>query len=114
MTFGERLKELMNEKGVSQKEVADYLNIAASTLNGYANNYREPDFTILSSLAKYFDVSTDFLLGLTTVPSFKSYYGDEQLLRLIYYYDKLNPAFQKLLIEEAKLFLKYNKSEELI
>jgi len=112
MSFGERLKELIDEKEVSQKDVAAHLNIAVSTLNGYANDYREPDFSTLVSLSKYFNVSTDFLLGLTNVPAFKLHQHDEQVLRLIYYYERLNPCFKKLLIEEAKLFSKFDNSEK--
>ncbi len=108
MTFSEKLKYLMTEKGVTQKEVSQQLNIAPSTLNGYANGYREPDFSTLSSLAKYFDVSADFLLGITTIPSYEPFTDSQQLDELIYYYSKLNSDTQKLLIEEAKLLSKYN------
>lgn len=108
MTFGERLKYLMDEKEVTQRQVSKQLNIAISTLNGYANDYREPDFATLSSLAQYFNVSTDFLLGLSAIPSDSTTIADEQLQCLIHYYQKLSPEMQTLLLEEAKLLSKYS------
>lgn len=108
MTFGERLKYLMDEKEVTQKQVSKQLNIAISTLNGYANDYREPDFATLSSLSQYFGVSTDFLLGLTSISTYDSQISDEQLLRLIHCYNELTPEMQVLLLEEAKLLVKYS------
>ena len=111
MTFGNRLKFLMEERQVSQKEVAKQLNIAPSTLNGYTNDYREPDFRVLSSLASYFDVSTDFLLGLIEVPHFPASAPDEGISRILYYYDRLTPSYQKLLVEEARLFWKFSQSD---
>ena len=39
------------------------LHIASTTLSGYINNHREPDFSTLIRMAHYFDVSTDYLLG---------------------------------------------------
>lgn len=112
MAFGERLKYLIEERGVTQREVADYLHMALSTLNGYVNNYREPDFVTLSALSNYFDVSTDYLLGLTDIPNQNAKIPDKQIQILLYYYAKLNPMLQNLLIDEAKLLTKYNTVEE--
>lgn len=108
MTFGEKLKKLMDEKDVTQKEVSSSLNIAISTLNGYANDNREPDFSTLASLARYFDVSTDYLLGIVDIPKNSSDYDDDKLQLLLHYYTRLNPKLQSLLVDEAKLLIKYN------
>lgn len=108
MTFGEKLKDLMDEKEVSQKEVSSTLNIAISTLNGYANDYREPDFATLVALANYFDVSTDYLLGVTSSSKIDIDSTDEHLQLLLHYYTKLTPRMRKLLLDEAKLLMKYN------
>lgn len=112
MTFGERLKYLIEERNITQREVSDYLHIALSTLNGYVNDYREPDFVTLCRLSSFFDVSTDYLLGLTDVPSHDSVIPDQQFQILLSYYTKLNPQMQNLLIDEAKLLIKYNNADE--
>lgn len=109
MTFGERLKHLMEEKEVTQKEVSENLNIAISTFNGYANDYREPDFSTLTSLAKYFGVSVDYLLGVTDERfSYTDIENPDQFNDLIHYYCNMSETARQLLLEEAKLLLKYN------
>lgn len=110
MTFGQRLKQLMAEYNITQRQLSKELNIASSTLNGYANDYREPDFTTLISLSGYFDISIDYLLGNTEVPNSVSHFKDEKMENLLYYYEKLSPEMKSLLIEEAKLLLKYNNA----
>lgn len=57
------LKELRTEKGVSQKEVAKSLNTTDVTIGRYENGDREPKGEMLYSLAKYYDVSVDYILG---------------------------------------------------
>lgn len=62
MTFGERLRGLLEDRDITQKEFAATLKIAPTTLNGYINDKREPDFTLLKEIALVLGVSTDFLL----------------------------------------------------
>lgn len=63
-TFGERLKRVRREQFVKQKDIADYLNIAVSTLSQYENNKRHPSFDLLAKISIYLNVSTDYLLGV--------------------------------------------------
>lgn len=63
--FGERLKELREEKGMSQQDLAYFLNISRSSVSAYENNTNYPDPQILVKLADLFDVSLDYLLGRT-------------------------------------------------
>lgn len=65
MNFTVRLENLIEESDITQKDISTELHIAATTLNGYVNNHREPDLHTLIRLARYFDVSTDYLLGLS-------------------------------------------------
>ena len=58
-----KIKELLAEKNISQKQFAAILNIAPSTLNGYLKGKRAPDYQTLLSIADYFNVSCDYLLG---------------------------------------------------
>lgn len=61
--FGQRLKELRTEFGLTQKELADKLNLTHATISKYEREELDPGKDVLIKLAKYFDVSTDFLLG---------------------------------------------------
>lgn len=64
-TFGTKLKELRNEKGLTQKEVANMLGIHNVTYLHYEKDEREPPLKILAEMANLFGASTDYLLGLT-------------------------------------------------
>lgn len=65
MTTGEILTELRREKGVGQKELADYLRLSVGTISNYENNVHSPDLDTLCRIADFFGVTTDFLLGRT-------------------------------------------------
>lgn len=57
------LKQLRQEKGVLQKDVASYLGVDRTTYVKYERGDSEPNHDILSKLADYFNVSIDRLLG---------------------------------------------------
>ena len=63
--LGVRLKELRETKGLTQKQLAEILNINSVTYLHYEKEQREPPLALLADLAKFYDVSTDYLLGLT-------------------------------------------------
>ena len=65
--FSERLKFLRKEKKLTQTELAKMLNTTQGTVGKWENNKLEPNFKKLILLAKYLDVSTDYLLGLTNI-----------------------------------------------
>ncbi len=62
-----RLKQLRKENGLTQKELADKLNISKGSIAMYETGKRSPDNEILSVIADFFDVSTDYLLGRTNI-----------------------------------------------
>lgn len=67
--FSVRLKELINESGKSQRAIASEIGIAHNTLGYYIDKSRAPDIVNLSTIAHYFGVSTDWLLGQSDVKS---------------------------------------------
>ena len=64
-TFACRLSAVIEERGISQQKAADLVGVNQSMLWFYCNARAEPRFAALTSIAKEFDVSTDWLLGLT-------------------------------------------------
>lgn len=64
LTFGKRLKELREEKRLSQKSLADAMYVAQRTVFAWENNIQEPDMETICKLAKFFEVTTDDILGL--------------------------------------------------
>lgn len=63
--LGQRLKELREETGMTQKEVAAKLGINSVTYLHYEKSQRQPSLSMLADMAKLFDVSVDYLLGLS-------------------------------------------------
>lgn len=61
--YGDRLRSLREAKGLSQKELADRLNINRSTYARYETSSTQPDYDILNAIANFYDVSVDYLLG---------------------------------------------------
>ena len=70
--FTMRLRELLKESGKKQKEICDDLNISKQKLSKWKLGQYEPDFNELVMLAKYFDVTTDYLLGMEDEAGMKS------------------------------------------
>lgn len=62
--FAERLKDLREEKGLSQRTLAKELGFSQSAITRWENNLQTPNIDIAIIVAKYFKVSTDYLLGL--------------------------------------------------
>jgi len=63
-----RLKKIRQEHGEKQRELAKDLNVSQGTLSNWERGTHEPDNTTLSRLAQRFDVSVDYLLGLSDIP----------------------------------------------
>ncbi len=59
-----RLGELIESKGLERKQVAKDLHIERRTLDNYINEYTLMNSDIIRRLAQYFNVSTDYLLGI--------------------------------------------------
>ena len=62
--FSKKLKELRLEKGISQVKLAQVLNVTKATVNDWEHEKCETNFSMLAKIAKYFNVTTDYLLGL--------------------------------------------------
>lgn len=63
--FGQRLKELREERGISQRELAEIIGISKGAVYYYESDGRAPDIVTLEKLCDYFEVSADYLLGRT-------------------------------------------------
>ncbi|API93088.1 helix-turn-helix domain-containing protein [Virgibacillus pantothenticus] len=67
-SFSERLTDVRVENGFGQKDIAEKLNITTSAYGYYEQGKNEPSIETIRTLAKLFDVSTDYLLGLIDQP----------------------------------------------
>ena len=64
-SFPIRLRYIMKKQNKTQQEVADAIGKTRQSIGYYADGTSSPDWKSLAALAEYFDVSTDWLLGLT-------------------------------------------------
>lgn len=103
--FIKRLREQRSEKGITQEDLAKKLNVKQQTVGGWETGRTEPDLTTLRMMAEIFNVSTDYLLGLTD-------------LRKPYEIKKESPRFQEALdkltgIKGFKLDIELTETERI-
>ncbi len=60
--FGKNLKELRLEKGLTQRELAKNFDVWNQAISAWENGEREPDYDRLVEIAKFFEVSVEYLL----------------------------------------------------
>lgn len=65
--FGQRLKELREEKNLKQTDISEKLNITQTSYSYYEKEKRSPDYATLKKLADFFGVSMCYILGETDV-----------------------------------------------
>ena len=63
--FSLRLKELRSERDLTQKQVADFLKISTRAYSHYETGDREPSIPILIRLCALYEVSADYLIGIS-------------------------------------------------
>lgn len=62
--MGDRLQDLRKDRKISQQQLAEQLNISVHTVSSYERSRSSPDDEILIRIAKFFDISIDYLMGL--------------------------------------------------
>lgn len=78
--FGRRLKMLREEAKMSRPELALYLNTSLSAISQYETGSRIPSDDIKISIAKLFDVSIDFLMGISEIRNPYTFFALSKIL----------------------------------
>ena len=92
--FPSRLKTLLSDSKVSQQELGAILGVQRQTINMYVNGQIRPDIDALAIIAKHFDVTTDWLLGLTNdrernpIATDELQLSEEAIKKIITYHEK--------------------------
>lgn len=63
-TFDERLRQLMKKNGFTQHKLAEAVDVSEPSIHSYYHGITTPRLDVLVAIAKVFDVTTDYLLGL--------------------------------------------------
>lgn len=64
-SFGDRLKYLRKLNNMKQSDVAEMLGVSGSAIGSYERSLREPNLELIGKLAERFDVTTDYLIGVS-------------------------------------------------
>lgn len=71
--IGLKIKFLRKQKKLTQEELAKQINVSNTTLSNYEVGYSKPDNDTLKKIALFFGISTDFLLGITSLTNPKKH-----------------------------------------
>lgn len=77
-----RLKELRKSRGLTQKSIADIFNLDTSSICKYESNQASPPSDIVKKFAEFFQVTTDYLYGLSDNPNPPIQQNDEVSAKL--------------------------------
>ena len=64
----QKIRDLREDNDLKQREIAAYLNCSQRTYSNYELGQRDIPTDVLIRLSKFYDVSVDYLLGLTANP----------------------------------------------
>lgn len=117
MNFGPTLKMLRKQKGLRQKDLADYLHVSRPTIAGYETKNKQPDFEKLEQLANLFEVSVDYLItgtdrSLPVVNRSKDEHYLMQLTKLANAFDSLQASSREDLLKFSELLLLRDRDEK--
>lgn len=63
--FGQKLKACRTERGLTCQAVATAVGLTKNAITNYETGLREPSLSVLKSLCEFYEVSADYLIGLT-------------------------------------------------
>ena len=63
MKIDKRIRGLRRERGMTQEQLAEAMNVSAAAVSKWENGQSVPDISVLTALADYFEVSLDALVG---------------------------------------------------
>jgi methanogenic corrinoid protein MtbC1 len=107
--FAKRLKKLRIKNKILQKDISTDLGVAQTTISNYEKGVRFPDEATLKTIASYFNVTIDYLLGYAPENDTFSTYKNQPILESNIL---TNPTTLTLLAQRYMNYLMEGKSEE--
>lgn len=86
----QRLQILRKQLNISQSELANKMQLSQQSISKYEQGSREPDISTLKQLAKFFNVSIDYLVGYDNPNYFDSSTLSDEEKELLEYYNELS------------------------
>lgn len=95
-SFSNILYNLLKQRGITQRMLAEMAHTTEATISRYLSDARRmPRADLIISIAEALNVSTDYLLGLTSVPNRESLSSETE--ELIYYYSNASESDRKVI-----------------
>ncbi|WP_334328292.1 helix-turn-helix domain-containing protein [Companilactobacillus sp. HBUAS59699] len=110
LKLGTRIRELRKRDHLTQQQIGDFLGVKKASVSSYEGGSRLPDVNAIAKLAKYFNTTTDYLLGNTNDPSSNvntANMNDLLASRLNSDYNDLNESDKR----EVQDFIEYIKNK---
>jgi transcriptional regulator with XRE-family HTH domain len=118
MNYKNRIAALRKNRNLTQDDMATTLGISRAALSHYEKGRREPDYNTLITIADFFKVSLDYIMGRTDDPlasldpdnrefTDQLELSDDQLMQQF----ALTIDGQKLSLEESKRFIAFIRAE---
>lgn len=105
---GARAKILVTDGDVKQKKLAALIGISESKLSHYLNERYDMPARVVVSIAKYFHVSTDYLLGLTDIPDIPVRFTEAEQ-KLVENFRTLNREQKELVVKNVAIMQEQNQ-----
>ena len=106
--FPLRLKEAMERKGVNGRQLAERTQVTEATVSRYLSGARNPEnFEILASIARFLEVSTDYLLDFQSGRTFS--HIEDEVLRI---FRSMTSEQQVIYVEQGKAVVRLNQKEK--
>ncbi|RKI36281.1 XRE family transcriptional regulator [bacterium D16-51] len=116
MNIGLIITNLLDKHEISQKAFATALDVTESTVSMWKQQKRKPNIVMIKKIAIYFDVSTDYLLGMpknnyTYLSNEKETITDEKTQNILTAFAQLSDDNKDIAIGEVKKILKEQRLE---
>lgn len=109
-SFIKKLSILLEKKNITQRELAEKINVTEVTISRYLSGERSPRIEIVSKIAEFFGVSIDYLLGKEETANINT--GDEWLIAFNEGYNELTEADKDVLMATFDAFIKARKGDK--
>ncbi|MGM7428525.1 helix-turn-helix transcriptional regulator [Bacillus pacificus] len=110
----ERLKSLLDKKGISQQQLADAIGVSYVSVYNYVEGKKKPGIRTLQKIANFFKVTTDYLIGLSDTPDLTANQDlqltaeAQEILQII---NELPEEKRKKALEQLEMFVNYEKAK---
>ena len=115
--FGSRLRQLRQEKQLTQEELGKFLGKSKNNISQYETNKRQADDETKKQLANFFKVSVDYLLGRSDIRNPDELLNNDNKLVTVLYDEEMQAAFHDYdswTVEDKKELIAYLKAKRVM